>query len=75
MSTSNKLFLAALILNIVAVAYMPPLPLPGETTYKIGEFTLSHGPEPGSSEYISLPMALFVSSIGLFIAGLKLRKH
>ena len=69
MSTSNKVFLAAIILNIVAIVYMPPLP-----TGQIGEWTISDY-EPPISDYLSLPMALFVCSVGLFIAGIKLRKR
>jgi hypothetical protein len=68
MSTSNKLFLAALILSIVAMAYMPPLPSSSKT---IGEWTLSHY-EPPVSDYLSLPLVLLVCSVGLIIAGIKL---
>ena len=69
MSTSNKVFLAAIILSIVAIAYMPPLP---PNPIKIGEWTLFHA-EPAIYDYLSLPLALLICSVGLVIAGIKLR--
>jgi len=71
MSTSNKLFLAALILSIIAITYMPPFPTGSKT---IGEWTINHY-EPPVSEYLSLPLALLLCSVGLVIAGIKLRRR
>jgi len=71
MSTSNKVFLAANILSIIALAYMPPLPPDSKT---IGEWTIFHL-EPPIYDYLSLPLALLIFSVGLFIAGLKLRQR
>ena len=71
MSTSNKVLLAAIILSIVAIAYMPPLP---SDTIKIGDWTLFHA-EPPIYDYLSLPLALLICSVGLFIAGIKLRQR
>ena len=70
MSTSNKVFLAAIILAIVAIAYMPPFP----DTITIGEWTLFHA-DPPIYEYLSLPLVLLISSVGLVIAGIKLRRR
>lgn len=69
MSTSNRVFLAAIILGIVATVYMPPLP---PDTQTIGEWTIFHLTPP-IDEYLSLPLALLMCSVGLIIAGIKLR--
>jgi hypothetical protein len=71
MSTSNKVFLAAIILSIVAIAYMPPLP---ETSKTIGEWTIFHLTPP-IYDYLSLPLALLIASVGLIIAGIKLKRR
>ena len=71
MSTSNKVFLAAIILSMVALAYMPPLP---STSMTIGEWTIFHL-EPPIYDYLSVPLALLIGSVGLIIAGIKLRQR
>jgi hypothetical protein len=73
MSTSNKLFLAAVVLNIVAITYMPPpFRFDSETT---GEVVLNHVETVGLDFYPSFSLVLFLFSIGLFIAGFRLRKR
>ena len=71
MSTSNKLFLAALILSIVAIAYMPPFPSSSKT---IDEWTIFPY-EPPVSDYLSLPLVLLLCSVALIIAGIKLGRR
>ena len=71
MNTSNKVFLAAIILCLVALAYMPELP---PTEIKTGHFTVFHV-DPPIYDYLSLPLFLLICSVGLLIAGLKLRKE
>ena len=70
MSTSNKVFLAAIAFAIVAIAYMPPSP----ETIKIGDWTF-FDVEPPLYDYLSLPLVLLISSVGLVIAGIKLRRR
>ena len=71
MSTSNRVFLAAIILGIVATVYMPPFPSDSQT---IGEWTIFHL-TPSIDEYLSLPLFLLMCSMGLIIAGIKLRSR
>ena len=71
MNTSNKILLAAIILSIVAIAYMPALP---STSITIDEWTLFHV-EPPIYDYLSLPLALLICSVGLVIAGIRLRRR
>ena len=76
MSTSNKLFLLAITLSIVAIAQLPAFqtaPIPtNEITLNHVEYEYEVVPV---SEYMSLSLALFMGSVGLFIAGIKLRKR
>lgn len=75
MSTSNKIFLLAITLSIVAIAQLPAFQSAPITT---NEVTLTHVDEYDAvpvSEYMSLSLALFMGSLGLFIAGIKLRKR
>jgi len=76
MSTSNKLFLLAITLSIVAIAQLPAFQT---TPIETSEVTLNHVEYAYEvtpvSEYMSLSLALFMGSLGLFIAGIKLRKR
>ena len=69
MSTSNKVFLAAIILAIVAIAYMPPFPPEQTGDWIIIPF------DPPIYDYLSLPLVLLISSAGFIIAGIKLRRR
>jgi hypothetical protein len=70
MSSSNKVFLAAIILSAVAIAYMPSWPT---AQIRSGEWMITDL-EPPIFDYLSLPLALLMGSVGLVIAGIKLRK-